>query len=243
MVTATTTTSTTSSTPVASDVSPYDESTESEEMSVEEYSDVVTSTSEEPLAVQSSNITEINGTDSSEDDPFANFNFTGPELVLPLKIVIPAIHIHYDQPNENNSYDKYSYVVFQSDNLSVHEHGSASDVNDGSSLREVLLTNDTANNDTLRVIGFDWPLSQLQEMLNTTVVFYDDRTTQVYRKLARYNASGFDELEEVSVSSQYAAWKGRQADQVEQAKAEKRHFIRKHYERLIQWLSWQFDKS
>lgn len=241
MVTVTTTTSTTPM-PVASDVSPYDESTESEEMPVEEYSDVVT-TSEEPLSMQSLNITEPNVTDSSEDDPFANFTPTGPELVLPLKIIIPAIHIHYDQPKENNSYDKYSYVVFQSDNPSVHQHGSGGHVKDESLLREVPLANDASANDTLRVIGFDWTLSQLNKILNTTVVFYDDRTTQVYRKLARYNASGFDELEEVSVSSQYAAWKRHQADRVEQAKTEKRHFIRKHYERLIQWLSWQFDKS
>ncbi|XP_021712557.1 uncharacterized protein LOC110681097, partial [Aedes aegypti] len=231
-------------TPMASDVSPYDESTESEEVSVEEYSEVVTTTDEPTVVQQSSNITEVNATDSEEDYPFANFNPSGPELVLPLKIIIPAIHIHYDQPKENNSYEKYSYVVFQSDNPSVHQHGVGNDSPvEQSSLREVSLTNETTANSTLRVIGVDWPLAQLYEILNTTTVFYDERTTQVYQKLARYNASGFDELEEISVSSQYAAWKRRQADLAEQAKTEKRHFIRKHYERLIQWLSWQFDKS
>ncbi|XP_001649580.2 uncharacterized protein LOC5565239 [Aedes aegypti] len=231
-------------TPMASDVSPYDESTESEEVSVEEYSEVVSTTDEPTVVQQSSNITEVNATDSEEDYPFANFNPSGPELVLPLKIIIPAIHIHYDQPKENNSYEKYSYVVFQSDNPSVHQHGVGNDSPvEQSSLREVSLTNETTANSTLRVIGVDWPLAQLYEILNTTTVFYDERTTQVYQKLARYNASGFDELEEISVSSQYAAWKRRQADLAEQAKTEKRHFIRKHYERLIQWLSWQFDKS
>nr|XP_029716315.1 uncharacterized protein LOC115259675 [Aedes albopictus] len=231
-------------TPMASDVSPYDESAESEEASVEEYSEVVTTTDEPTLTQLSTNITEVNETDSAEDYPFANFSPSGPELVLPLKIIIPAIHIHYDQPKENNSYDKYSYVVFQSDNPSVHQHGSGPETTEEmSSLREVALTNDTTANSTLRVIGVDWPLAQLHEILNVTTVFYDERMSQVYQKLARYNASGFDELEEVSVSSQYAAWKRRQEDRAEQAKTEKRHFIRKHYERLIQWLSWQFDKS
>ncbi|XP_055628961.1 uncharacterized protein LOC129770256 isoform X2 [Toxorhynchites rutilus septentrionalis] len=225
----------------ASDLKPYDDSTESEEPSTEEDADPDGTTEEVNLL--RSNITEVNGTDSSEEDIFANLTVAGPELALPLKIIIPAVHIRFDHPKANSTYDKYTYVVFQSDKPNDHQHeNEPRDGRDASSLREISLRNASANH-SLCVVGVEWPLAQLHEILNTSSVFYNDQTSQVYRKLARYNASGIDELEELSVSSQYAVWKRRQADQIEQTKASKRHFIRKHYERLIQWLSWQFDKS
>ncbi|KAL1399579.1 hypothetical protein pipiens_008102 [Culex pipiens pipiens] len=235
--------STSASTP-RSDVRPYDDSTESDEpMSTEEYSEPPEPTTTEEVMLFRSNITDANVTDD-EDDPFANLTVTGPELSIPLKIVIPSIHIHYNQPREDGtSYDKYSYVVFQSDNPSVHQHDPSDERDPPASLREISLANSTANS-TLRVDGVLWPLPQLAEILNSSSrILYDDRTTQVFRKVARYNVSGFDELEELSIASQYAAWKRRQAERAELAKTEKRQYIRKHYERLIQWLSWQFDKS
>uniref|UniRef100_A0A1Q3FPN9 Putative conserved secreted protein n=1 Tax=Culex tarsalis TaxID=7177 RepID=A0A1Q3FPN9_CULTA len=253
MSSTTSTTTTTSTEPsrsssTSSDVRPYDDSTESEEqpVSTEEYSEPPepTTTTEEMEILFRSNITDANVTDDDED-PFSNLTVTGPELSIPLKIVIPSIHIHYDQPREDGaSYDKYSYVVFQSDNPSLHQHDPSDERDPPASLREISLANATANS-TLRVEGVLWPLPQLAEMLNASsqMILYDDRTTQVFRKIARYNASGFDELEELSIASQYAAWKRRQADRAELAKTEKRQYIRKHYERLIQWLSWQFDKS
>ncbi|EDS31266.1 conserved hypothetical protein [Culex quinquefasciatus] len=235
--------STSASTP-RSDVRPYDDSTESDEpMATEEYSEPPEPTTTEEVVLFRSNITDANVTDD-EDDPFANLTVTGPELSIPLKIVIPSIHIHYNQPREDGtSYDKYSYVVFQSDNPSVHQHDPSDERDPPASLREISLANTTANS-TLRVDGVLWPLPQLAEILNSSSrILYDDRTTQVFRKVARYNVSGFDELEELSIASQYAAWKRRQAERAELAKTEKRQYIRKHYERLIQWLSWQFDKS
>lgn len=235
--------STSASTP-RSDLRPYDDSTESDEpVSTEEYSEPPEPTTTEEVVLFRSNITDANVTDD-EDDPFANLTVTGPELSIPLKIVIPSIHIHYNQPREDGtSYDKYSYVVFQSDNPSVHQHDPSDERDPPASLREISLANTTANS-TLRVDGVLWPLPQLAEILNSSSrILYDDRTTQVFRKVARYNVSGFDELEELSIASQYAAWKRRQAERAELAKTEKRQYIRKHYERLIQWLSWQFDKS
>lgn len=245
--TTTTTTSTESSSSSStseSDLRPYDDSTESEEpVSIEEYSEPPESTTTEEILLYRSNITDVNVTED-EDDPFANLTVTGPELSIPLKIVIPSIHIHYDQPREDgSSYDKYSYVIFQSDNPSVHQHDPLDEHDPPSSLREISLANATANS-TLRVDGVLWPLPQLAEILNTSsTILYDDHTTQVFRKIARYNTSGFDELEELSIASQYATWKRRQEQRAEMAKTEKRQYIRKHYERLIQWLSWQFDKS
>ncbi|XP_055523965.1 uncharacterized protein LOC129717809 [Wyeomyia smithii] len=214
-----------------------------DELGINGQSDADSST-EEPVSFYP-NTTEFNAFNSTEEeDPFENVTLTGPELSLPLKIIIPAIHIHFEQPKANNTYDKYSYVIFQSDQPMLHQHAGNSQENltDPSELREISLADATVNS-TLRVVNVDWPMTQLQEMLNTSIIYYDDRTTQVYRKLTRYNTSGFDELEELFVSSQYAAWKRRQAERAEQAKTEKRHFIRKHYERLIRWLSWQFDKA
>ncbi|XP_055586590.1 uncharacterized protein LOC129739189 [Uranotaenia lowii] len=231
------------------DTKPYDESTEGEEepISIEqdlELTTTTTTTGDPPTRIsQAINITEVDSSEGDYDDPFANLTVTGPELILPLKIVIPAVHIHYDRPEANQTFNKYEYIVFQSDNPAVHQHqNDSAATGDSSQLREIQLEN-SGPNSTLRVIGVDWPLQQLREILNTSAILYDDRTTQVYRRLGRYNASSIDELEEVSVGSKYAAWKRHQAEQAEMAKTEKRNFIRKHYERLIQWLSWQFDKS
>ncbi|XP_058450141.1 uncharacterized protein LOC131429789 [Malaya genurostris] len=200
----------------------------------------------EEIDVQRPSIMEANMT-TIENDPFANLTVSGPELSLPLKIIIPAVHIHFEQPKPNNSYDKYAYIIFQSDKPLEHQHEIEAKDNETiesqSSLREISLVNVTANSTTLRVVNVEWPLDQLREILNTSSIYYDDSTTQVYRKLARYDASGVEELEELSVASQFAAWKRRQAERTEQAKTEKRQFIRKHYERLIQWLNWQFEKS
>ncbi|XP_058811848.1 uncharacterized protein LOC131676649 [Topomyia yanbarensis] len=226
--------------PTNSNISPYDDSPESdEEILTDEDPDLERTTEE--IDILRPNITETSSTD--DEDPFANFTVTGPELSLPLKIILPAVHIHFEQPKPNNSYDKYAYIIFQSDNPLLHHHENEAKENvTAPSLREIPLVNVSANS-TLRVVNVDWPLEQLREILNSSTIFYDDHTTQVYRKLARYSASGFDELEELSVASRYAAWKRSQAERIEQVKTEKRHFIRKHYERLIQWLSWQFEKS
>ncbi|XP_053682587.1 uncharacterized protein LOC128733045 [Sabethes cyaneus] len=215
------------------------EDTDNDEIGSDIEPDVEISTEETDFLNQ--NFTEVNTYNSTEEeDPFANFTVTGPELSLPLKIIIPVIHIHFEQPKTNNTYDKYSYIIVQSDQPTLHYHESSVKENSTvpSQLREVSLEN-TAVNSTLRVVNVDWPMTQLREILNASKIYYDDQTSQVYRKINRYNTSGFDELEELFVSSQYAAWKRR----AEQVKTEKRQLIRKHYERLIRWLSWQFDKS
>lgn len=42
------------------------------------------------------------------------------EMVLPLRIIIPSVHMHFD--NETQNYWKYDQIVLKTDNVTYHNH-------------------------------------------------------------------------------------------------------------------------
>ncbi|XP_058056217.1 uncharacterized protein LOC131207614 [Anopheles bellator] len=206
-----------------------------------------------------------NGVSKNEPDPFVNLTVTGPELELPLRVILPVLHIHVEPSEPSNqapdnqtlaTHRLYHYVVLQSNDSNTHQDhpdGQTEDIE----LQEVSLENSTSGlnhasandteSDTIRVEGTDWPVEQLKEILNTSTILYDFQQQRIFERLRRYNLTEqqqYDEVVEVSVANRYAAAVRRRASvKPEQHRNNRRSQLKKHYARLIPWLNWTFGKS
>ncbi|XP_035777673.1 uncharacterized protein LOC118458858 [Anopheles albimanus] len=207
-------------------------------------------------------------TGTKEDgDPFANLTVTGPELVLPLRVILPVMHIHVEtaseeseEANDNRTeaakYRLYHYVVFRWNDTSNHRDHPNDQVEDVE-LEEVSLvknaipdavpeSNDTESNQ-IRVGGTEWPIGQLREILNTSSILYQPQQQRVFERLRRYNLTAqqqYDEVAEVSVANRYAAWLRRRTPaKPEQQRNNRRSQLKRHYARLLPWLNWTFGKA
>ncbi|ETN64042.1 hypothetical protein AND_004226 [Anopheles darlingi] len=202
-----------------------------------------------------------------ESDPFANLTVTGPELVLPLRVILPVMHIHVEtgseeseETNENKTeaakYRLYQYVVYRWNDSSNHRDHPNDQV-ENVELEEVSLvknaisdalpeSNETESNH-IRVGGTEWPVGQLREILNTSSILYQPQQQRVFERLRRYNLTAqqqYDEVAEVSVANRYAAWLRRRTPaKPEQQRNNRRSQLKRHYARLLPWLNWSFGKA
>ncbi|XP_058130447.1 uncharacterized protein LOC131284346 [Anopheles ziemanni] len=207
-------------------------------------------------------------TTKDDFDPFANLTVTGPELSLPLRIILPVPHIHVqsqskpdNETGENNStqlHELHQYIVLHSNDTDRHHHqvGLAPQNNDVKleeltlAFNSTMVDNPSAGNESdsnnIRIEGTDWPMDQLREILNASSVLYDSAQQRVFERLQRYNLTErlqYDEVSEISVANRYAAWnRRRMPPKTEQPRHNRRSQIKKHYARLIPWLNWTFGK-
>ncbi|XP_053667545.1 uncharacterized protein LOC128717894 [Anopheles marshallii] len=199
-------------------------------------------------------------------DPFANLNVTGPELELPLRIILPVLHVHVPPENDTSTeYKLHPYLVLHSNNTESHVlHSFLVPTQSEVKLHELPLplppnsttsAPETVNeeqvritqDDKIRVGGTDWSKGELGTILNASSVLYDPEQQRVYERLHRYNLTErvqYDEVAEISVSNRYDAWNRRRTPpKVDPTRNNKRSQIKKHYARLIPWLNWTFGRA
>uniref|UniRef100_A0A182MFP3 Selenoprotein P N-terminal domain-containing protein n=1 Tax=Anopheles culicifacies TaxID=139723 RepID=A0A182MFP3_9DIPT len=198
-------------------------------------------------------------------DPFADLNVTGPELELPLRIILPVLHVHVPLANETASeYKLHPYLVLHSNSTESHTlHPFLIPTQTEVTLQELPLptaTNsppvvpetvsegqESAQNDKIRIGGTDWSKGELGAILNTSSVLYDPEQQRVFERLHRYNLTNrvqYDEVAEISVSNRFDAWNRRRTPpKVDPSRNNRRSQIKKHYARLIPWLNWTFGRA
>uniref|UniRef100_A0A182NL67 Selenoprotein P N-terminal domain-containing protein n=1 Tax=Anopheles dirus TaxID=7168 RepID=A0A182NL67_9DIPT len=204
-----------------------------------------------------------------DEDPFANLTVTGAELELPLRIILPVLHVHV--PNENETaatQNLHQYIVLSSNVTDGHEDhpGPGQPEVELQELSLPLASNSTpvavenddeqtrvedgeksAPKDSIRIAGTDWSASELRVILNTSSILYDPKQQRVFERLRRYNLTDrvqYDEVAEISVSNRFEAWNRRRAPpKADVSRNNRRSQIKKHYARLIPWLSWTFGRA
>uniref|UniRef100_A0AAG5CRV3 Selenoprotein P N-terminal domain-containing protein n=1 Tax=Anopheles atroparvus TaxID=41427 RepID=A0AAG5CRV3_ANOAO len=208
---------------------------------------------------------ERSGSSKDDVDPFANLTVTGPELVLPLRVILPVLHIHVRAESQDNDTDRanpsqphqlHHYIVLHSNDSDRHHHQHNLAQQNDMKLEELSLALNTmsehpaeesdSDSNHIRVEGTDWPADQLREILNTSSVLYDPVQQRVFERLRRYNLTEraqYDEVSEISLANRFAACRRRQPPKAEQPRHNRRAQIKKHYARLIPWLNWTFGKA
>uniref|UniRef100_A0A182YK97 Selenoprotein P N-terminal domain-containing protein n=1 Tax=Anopheles stephensi TaxID=30069 RepID=A0A182YK97_ANOST len=207
------------------------------------------------------------GSYNTNEDPFASLNVTGPELELPLRIILPVLHVHVPAENDTqatNEHKLHPYIVLHSNNTEGHAvHPFLVPTQPEVTLQELPLpvaSNSTPvvsstvgedagtlQQDKIRVGGSDWSVGELGMILNTSSVLYDPKQQRLFERLQRYNLTAgaqFDEVAEISVSNRFDAWNRRRAPpKADPSRNNKRSQIKKHYARLIPWLNWTFGRA
>ncbi|XP_053669665.1 uncharacterized protein LOC128720041 [Anopheles nili] len=198
-----------------------------------------------------------------DEDPFANLNVTGPDLELPLNIILPVMHVHVAPENDSEAasgYKLHQYIVLNSHQRETHADLSGSQQQEAE-LQELPLppmqnstvsiepvsANSTSVEDKIRIQGTDWSAGELRLILNSSSVLYDPKEQRIFERLRRYNLSDqsqYDEVAEIAVSNRLEAWKRRRAPvKADLSRKNKRTQLKKHYARLIPWLNWTFGKT
>ncbi|XP_050069665.1 uncharacterized protein LOC126557813 [Anopheles maculipalpis] len=206
------------------------------------------------------------GSYNNNEDPFASLNVSGPELALPLRIILPVLHVHVPAENDTQATEHklHPYIVLHSNNTEDHAvHPFLTPTQPDVTLQELPLpvaSNSTPivlstvsedgenlQQDKVRVGGTDWSVGELGMILNTSSVLYDPKQQRLFERLQRYNLTAgaqFDEVAEISVSNRFDAWNRRRSPpKADPSRNNKRSQIKKHYARLIPWLNWTFGRA
>lgn len=139
---------------------------------------------------------------------------------IPLRIILPVEHLHYNQADE--TYSKYNYIVLNTNDQSFHAHLE----NDEPSEMENVLDDKESNAQEL-LNGLD---EQVKEL-------YISQTGQIYQLLKEYYVKGQSEgFKEVALLDTDII-----RDEPKITNMNKVTDIRRHYEYLVQWLTWQFE--
>lgn len=139
---------------------------------------------------------------------------------IPLRIILPVEHLHYNSAEE--TYSKYNYVVLNTNDQSFHGH---LEDDEPSEMENVL--NDKESNAQELLNGLD---EQAKEL-------YISQTGQIYQLLKEYYVKGQREgFKEVALLDTDII-----RDEPKITNMNKVTDIRRHYEYLVQWLTWQFE--
>jgi hypothetical protein len=163
--------------------------------------------------------------DSAELETNDLGNFTFPLM----KITLPVTHMHSDESDNGTSlYTKYHYIILQMGNPKFHEHYS----DDGENLKQVSLAADTISTET----PTNHIKSPILEILKskTDKVFVNEKG-EVFRAIKEFNVNEhiFEELQKENVDIT-------QNVEIQSVTSEKQDELKRHYEKLVPWLSWQF---
>lgn len=142
-----------------------------------------------------------------------------------MTIRIPMLHVHLE---ENQTYSKYDEVVLLSDNQEYHEHTS--------SILETLRHLDVPLNVSLSELTFQG--HNLTDILETAETknhsqILQSNTGRFYLILKHFNFTPYLHYDEIKFLEM----------DIKQVKFEppaKKKDSKKHYERLKEWLTWQF---
>uniref|UniRef100_A0A182Q3L9 Selenoprotein P N-terminal domain-containing protein n=1 Tax=Anopheles farauti TaxID=69004 RepID=A0A182Q3L9_9DIPT len=203
-----------------------------------------------------------------DEDPFANLTVTGSDLELPLRIILPVLHVHVPKENETTATQSlHQYIVLHSNASDGHEEfpGPQQPEVELQELSLPLASNSTpiladkddkqtdgeeeksAPKDSIRIAGTNWSPSELRVILNVSSILYDPKQQRVFERLRRYNLTDrvqYDEVAEISVSNRFDAWNRRRAPpKADPGRNNRRSQIKKHYARLIPWLNWTFGRA
>lgn len=158
------------------------------------------------------NETMIEETENNDNDNYS----------IPLRIILPVEHLHYSSADK--TYSKYNYIILNTKDQSFHGHLES---DTPSEMENVL--NDKESNAQELLNGLD---EQVKEL-------YIGQTGQIYQLLKEYFVKGqsdSDSFKEVSLLDTDII-----RDQPKITNMNKVTDIRRHYEYLVQWLTWQFE--
>lgn len=150
-------------------------------------------------------------------------NSSNEDYVIPLRIIIPAAHIHYDKEN-NNSHEVNEYIVLRTDDVDYHEHIAN---HPKTTLHEYKPDDSEAN------VNFNIgkkTISEVAEKVNGPV-FVNKERTLIYKIFKSYNVTvsmAFDEVESIDF------------DIEKQTDTKIERDVKSHYELLKKWLSYKF---
>lgn len=153
----------------------------------------------------------LNSTNSME-------NNLDDEFLMPIKIIIPALHIHYD--NETDKYLIHERVVLKTDDANYHEHIPLKPFE---SLMEVKLDDIPSSQNTSN------SMDSLFQRANSTKLYLNSHRNLVYRILKNYNSTGILELEFLEFDLEKKT-----------SILELKKDVKKHYELLKKYLTWKF---
>lgn len=157
----------------------------------------------------------VNETMIDEDESNDNDNYS-----IPLRIILPVEHLHYNAADE--TYSKYNYILLNTEDQSFHGH-----LEDDTPSEMENVLNDKESNAQELLNGLD---EQVKEL-------YISQTGQIYQLLKEYFVKGQREsFKEVSLLDTDII-----RDEPKITNVNKVTDIRRHYEYLVQWLTWQFE--
>lgn len=139
---------------------------------------------------------------------------------IPLKIILPVEHLHQNSIDE--TYSKYNYIVLKSDDSDYHEHLTQDPPIE---FEDVLKDDDLNAKEWLNSLG-----EEGKEL-------YVNQGGQIYQLLKEYYIEGQrDSFKEVELVETDII-----RDEPKITDLAKETDIRRHYEYLVQWLTWQFE--
>lgn len=142
------------------------------------------------------------------------------EMILPLRIIIPSVHMHFDQYSQ--SYWKYDQFVLKTDNGTYHDH-----LQNGERLFEIKKDQKNFQNITsmeTKIFVGNRSLHDIQEVAQTDQIFLDrhGRTFKINKEL-----TGVENMFEIIPVN---------FDVIQVTLANKIFGVRHHYEKLNRWL-------
>lgn len=145
------------------------------------------------------------------------------DFAIPLRIILPVEHVHHDPIKD--SYMKYNYIVLNTNDENVHDH-----VGEHESVQRIEdVTEYTQRHDLLNEIG------------NSGTELFVNKAGQIYQLLKEYQLTALDsaiEFKEVSLLETDIVRDKPTITHINQSMN-----LRKHYDQLIQWLTWQFEPT
>lgn len=199
-----------------------------------------------------------NNMNANNETMLDNSNF-----VIPIKITIPMEHVHYYV--ENDTFVKYNYVVLKTDDESYHQHLTS---DSGEILYELSVNNEsiTVNKsgnieyieNMLNITDLRKKLMNKSINLNNTQIYVNEKNGEMYEKMKHHhlNDNVFDELSLIEIDIQkYRTQHQNQSNREVETNADdngtnlkiknnrfrSQKDIAKHYDQLLQWLTWQFN--
>jgi hypothetical protein len=149
---------------------------------------------------------------------------TTDNFIIPLRIIIPVNHIHYN--DNNTSHELNEYIVLKTDDEDYHEHI----VSQPKTILQEYNANVTNKDMDVSLKIGNKTITEIVEKLKSPV-FANREHTLIYKILKSYNISetvGFDELETVDFD----------IEKTVEMKIERD--VKSHYELLKKWLSYKF---
>lgn len=160
----------------------------------------------------------INNGSSTESDDTATVS--DDDFAIPLRIILPVEHVHHDPIKD--SYMKYNYIILNTGDESFHGHH--------------VVANDDASEEVQRVEDVTDYHSLLNEIDGGGTELYVNRAGQIYQLLKRYQVENVGEFNEVTLLETDIV-----RDEPTITPINKQANLQKHYDQLVQWLTWQFD--